>query len=191
MRITAAVIAGQGTRKRLIDEHILPSLVGFDEVLVVGTHHEGEGYRYLHVPDLTKTTNDALVKRDVAALAATGDAVVYLADDHCVLPDFAADLRTIASEAVVPWDVLVPSRWADHPDKGRIRIPNGEEQYYCAGHGGVFRQRVMHARPWTAERHHPNWDLLISHEHVRDGFKYVSMPTLKILDLEPHNSPWQ
>ena len=57
-RIAAIVIAG-GKRQTLIDERIVPSLAGFDEILVVGKHHEGDDYRYLHVPDLTKTTNDA------------------------------------------------------------------------------------------------------------------------------------
>lgn len=191
MKVTVAVIAGQGLRSKLIDERILPTLTGADEVLVVGTHHEGDGYRYLHVPNLTKTTNDALVKRDVAALAATGDVIVYLADDHCLLPYFIKELRQMNDEGIVAWDVLVPSRWVDHPEQGRIRIPNGEENYYCAGHGGVFRKRVMHERPWTAERHHPNWDLLTSHEHVRAGFKYVAWPKLQILDVIPTEEPWR
>lgn len=189
MSIAAIVIAG-GKRTDLIDRDILPSLTGFDEVLVVGEHHAGDGFRYLHVPDLTKTTNDALTKRDVGTLACTSDVVAYFSDDHRALGPFASDLRQIIADGISAWDVLVPSRWADHPDQGMIRIPNGEKEYYCAGHGGVFRRRVIQQFPWTAQKHHRNWDLLISHEHLRAGFTYLPAPQLKIKDLEPERTPW-
>ena len=190
-RIAAIVIAGQGSRAGLIDDQILPSLTGFDEVLVVGTHHGGNGFRYLHVPDLTKTTNDALVKRDVGALATDCSILVYLADDHRVRDGFAAELRAFAREKVVPWDVLIPARWVQHPEQGLLRIPNGEENFYCAGHGGVFRRRVVVARPWTAQQHHRNWDLISSHDHLRAGFKLLAYPKLQIEDLEPMAEPWK
>ena len=188
-RIAAIVIAG-GKRQTLIDERIVPSLAGFDEILVVGKHHEGDDYRYLHVPDLTKTTNDALIKRDVGTVAAHSDVLLYLSDDHCVRDDFAGELRTILADAIAAWDVLVPARFAEHPDMGLIRIPNGEQQFYCGGHGGVFRRRVVQQFPWTAQRHHPNWDVITSHEHLRAGFTYLPAPTLHIQDLEPEARPW-
>lgn len=189
--IASAVVIAGGKRTALIDDVILPSLAQFLDVLVVGAHHEGTGYRYLHVPDLTKTTNDALVKRDVGTLAAKGNVIVYLSDDHCVGPNFLKELQAVANEGVVAWDVLVPSRWTEHPEQGRIRIPNGESEHYCAGHAGVFRKRVVEAKPWTAMQHHPNWDLITSHEHLRAGWKYVTYPRLEIEDLEPENAPWR
>ena len=188
-RIAAVIIAG-GKRSALIDEQILPSLVGFDETLVVGEHHTGDGYRYLHVPDLTKSTNDALVKRDVGTLATTADILLYLSDDHAVREGFARELRTLIADAIAVWDVLVPSRWVEHPEQGLIRIPNGENEWYCAGHGGVFRRRVIQARPWTAQQHSRNWDLTSSHDHLRAGFVYLPAPQLQIQDMEPFNTPW-
>lgn len=189
--LAAVVIAG-GKREGLIDEKILPSLEGFDEVCVVGLHHPlPRPFRYLCVPDLTKTTNDALVKRDVGSLACRSDVILYLSDDHSALPSFAVELRRLITDGLTPWDVLVPSRWADHPERGRIQIPNGESEYYCAGHGGVFRRRVIMDRPWSAQKHHRNWDLIASHDQIRAGFKFVSCPQLGILDLEPQNEPWR
>lgn len=190
MILSAIVIAG-GKRESLIDGQILPTLVGFDEVVVVGAHHAGDGYRYLHVPDLTKTTSDALVKRDVGTLAAAGDVLAYFSDDHCAGPLFAQELRAFDAEGIAAWDVLIPSRWTQHPDRGRIRIPNGEENFYCAGHGGVFRRRVIVDCPWTAQQHGRNWDLIISHAHLRAGYKYLAYPRLQIDDLEPSAQPWR
>ncbi len=190
MNVSVVVIAG-GKRTALIDEQILPSLTDFEDVLVVGAHHEGKGFRYFHVPDLTKSTNDALTKRDVGTLAAKGDVIVYLSDDHKLGPNFRAELEQMNNEGVVAWDVLVPSRWAQHPEQGRIRIPNGEQERYCGGHSGVFRKHVVEHRPWTAHQHHPNWDLISSHEHLRAGYKYVTFPRLEIEDLEPHAMPWR
>ena len=190
MILSAVVIAG-GKREALIDEQILPTLVGFDDVLVVGKHHAAAGFRYLHVPDLTKTTNDALVKRDVGTLAARGDVLVYLSDDHCLRPDFATELRAFDADGLAAWDVLVPSRWVEHPEQGLIRIPNGEERYYCAGHSGVFRRRVVTATPWTAQQHHPNWDVIASHDQLRAGYKMLMYPRLQIQDLLPEDEPWR
>lgn len=188
--IAAVVIAG-GKRSHLIRDSILPSLAGFDEILVVGEFRTGEGFRYLHVPDMTKGTNDALVKRDVGTLACRSDLIAYFNDDHAALGDFAAELKRFAQDSFVAWDVLVPSRWADHPEQGRIHIPNGERELYCAGHGGVFRRRVVMARPWAAQQHHRNWDLIASHEQQKAGFKFLSYPRLQIIDLEPERCPWQ
>lgn len=185
--LACVVIAG-GNRTALIDDAILPSLAGFDEVVVVGEHHEGDGYRYLHVPDLTKTTNDALIKRDVGALAVRSDTILFLSDDHALEHGFASGLREVIAD---PWDVLVPSRWVLHPEEGRIRIPNGEENAYCAGHGGVFRRRVVMARPWSAQKHHRNWDLIASHEQQQAGFRFMSYPEIGLRDLEPERAPWR
>jgi hypothetical protein len=187
MPLACVVVAGQGTRADLIDNAILPSLAGFDEVVVVGTHHEGPGYRYLYIPDLTKTTNDALVKRDVGALAVRADTILFLSDDHAVEHGFAAGVRELHDQ---PWDVIVPSRWVIHPEHGRIRIPNGEENQYCSGHGGVFKRRVLMARPWSAQQHHRNWDLIASREQQGLGFRFLSWPEIGIRDLEPEREPW-
>jgi hypothetical protein len=192
-RLACCIIAGQGVRATLLDTAVIPSVLeggGFDEVVVIGTHHTGAGFRYLFVPDLTKTTLDALVKRDVATLATSSDVLVYLADDHALLPGFADVVRGMMEAPGTAWDVLVPARFADHPELGRIRIPNGEEGHYCAGHAGVFRRRVIQGRPWAAQRHDRLWDLYSSHDWLATGVRFLSHPDVQILDLEPENSPW-
>lgn len=187
--IACIIVAGQGTRAQLLDRSVIPSVLNncFDTVVVVGSHHEGEGYRYLHVPNVTSTTIDALIKRDAATLCTSADILVYLADDHALLPGFGKAVRGMLEDE---WDVLVPHRFADHPTRGRIRIPNGEENAYCGGHGGVFRREVIQSRPWTAQRHDRLWDLYSSHDWQRAGMRFVSHPDVGILDLEPEARPW-
>lgn len=189
MTTVACIIIAGGTREQLLDDKVLPSVLGqcFDEVVVVGQHRPGEGYRYLEVPALTHTTVDALVKRDVGTVATTSDILVYLSDDHALLGPVAATLRRIAP------DIVVPARFADHPELGRVRIPNGEEGNYCAGHCGVFRRWVIQDRPWTAQPHHRNWDLLASHNQRAAGWGvHYSGDTycFAILDLQPEREPW-
>lgn len=196
--VACVIVAGSGGRKKILDSTVIPSVYeqAFGEVIVVGSHHppkDSSGFRYLFVPDLTASTLDALVKRDCGTLATDADVLVYLSDDHALLPGFGDALRTMIEAretGLVDWDVLVPTRYADHPELGRIRIPNGEEGSYCAGHCGVFRRWVVQHRPWTAQRHDRLWDLYSSHDWQRAGVKFLSHPELQILDVEPGATPW-
>lgn len=185
----ACIIISDGRRRSLVETKVLPSVLpqGFDEVIVVGDHCAGERYRYLHVPPLTNTTTDALVKRDVGTLAANCDYLTYLCDDHALHWDFATQVRAFCGAT---WDVLVPSRWVEHPSSGRIQIPMGEAEGYCGGHGGVFRRWVIEARPWTTMPHHRLWDVLSSQEQLKIGARFVYVPSVAIEDLEPENRPW-
>lgn len=175
-------------RTTLLDERVIPSCISqaFDEVLVVGSHHEGTGYRYIDVPDVTRTTLDALIKRDVGTVATDADVLVYLADDHALIGHFGRSLRMLTDD----YDILVPSRYVQHPEKGVLHIPNGEEGGYCAGHCGVFRRRVIQDRPWMAQPHHPNWDWYATQNQRAAGFKVEWTTALSIEDLEPERSPW-
>ena len=193
---TACIIIAHDKRPPHIRGACIDSAIkaGFDEVIVVGDWCEGEGYRYLPVPTMTGTTLDALIKRDVGTLATDADILVYLADDHAINCSwFAKVCKEKARQQ--GWDVLVPTRWAQHPEQGMVRVPNGEEgiytQLYCAGHCGVFRRRVVTARPWTAQPHHRNWDLLASIEQQVAGALFHVEPSLEILDLEPERAPWK
>jgi hypothetical protein len=157
-------------------------------VVVVGEHHENyPHYRYLHVPDMTKSTNDALVKRDVGTLATTSDWILYLSDDHTVGPEFIGQFRYYSWKS----DVLIPSRWTRHPTQGLIRIPMGDTEGYCGGHGGVFRRPVVQHRPWTTMPHHRNWDVLASQIQQEHGFRFDVAPQLEIEDMEPEACPWR
>lgn len=190
----AVILIASLRRWGLITEKILPSLFhqGFDDILVVGDFCPGEGYRYLPVPKITGTTVDALIKRDVGTLATEADVLVYLSDDHMLSPNFGAILR----QAFVPMfrenkvDVLVPGRSVWYIDK-KIPLNMGQAEAYCGGHAGVFHRRVIQAMPWTTGPHHPNWDLLISHEHQRRGFSYLYSDVLEVWDVEPEGRPWE
>src|SRR5258705_13795301 len=98
MRIGCALIAG-GRRNDLIERTILPNLLnqGFDEIVVVGMLGSDavSGVRFLDPPPIWHSTLDALMKRDVAAVATESDVIVYLSDDHrCYTPHFADVLRS-------------------------------------------------------------------------------------------------
>lgn len=191
MRVACVVIAG-GYRTQLLDEEVIPSVVanGFDEVVVSGAHHEGKGYRYLHVPHLTDTTIDALMKRDAGTLATTSEVICYLCDDHAFGSSSVADAIRVAAEDTT-WDVIVPRREAVHPVHGLIRVNNGEGEGYCGGHAGVFRRRVIEHRPWSAMPHNRLWDLWASNLQQQAGFQFVSVGGVTVRDLEPEHAPWQ
>ncbi len=186
---TACIVIASGRRRELVDYTILPSILpqGFEETLIVGEHHDGRGYRYLHVPDLLGTTTDALVKRDVGALASRADCLVYLSDDHALDSDF---LATFAQYRDQVWDVLVPQRYTVRAGE-RIILNMGKEHGYCGGHGGIFRREVVERIPWSTGPHDRLWDLHISHKHQDHGFRYeYAGQDLAIVDCEPGASPW-
>jgi len=187
------VIVASKHREQLLTESVIPSVLAqkFSEVVVVGDYREGDGYRYLHVPPMLKNTVDALVKRDVGTAATTSPVVLYLCDDHAIVGDFRLTVDRWFEQDET--DVLVPSRFADHPRHGRIRINNGERDMYCGGHGGVFKREVIQSRPWSAQPHHRLWDLYASEAQLADGWRFATMrsQSVGILDLIPEGNPWQ
>lgn len=164
-------------------------------MLWVGDGECGIGYRFLHVPPLSKTTNDALVKRDVGTLATGADVVVYLCDDHRLAPDFLMVLRTFMAMTDA-WDIIAPARFTMN-GKDRILLnmgwndPQDPAHPYLAGHGGVFRRSLIVAHPWTARPHHRLWDVIISRQQVHEGARMVGLADLYIEDLEPEAEPWR
>lgn len=189
MKNLACILVTRGTRAALVDSHILPSILGqgFGEVVVVGTHHEGDGYRYLNVPSVTGTTVDALIKRDVGAVATAADALLYLSDDHLLLDGWAAEWERWHDQ---PWDVLVPARYAVR-DGALVPINNGTHPKdphapYCAGHAGLFRRRVLRTRPWMAAPHDLFWDLGHSRQLLRSGYALTPVAGLAVLDIDPN-----
>ena len=57
-------------------------------IVVVGEWHPGEGYTYIHDPGATKSPEDQAQQRQAATppYAADDDIIVYLNDDHFLLP---------------------------------------------------------------------------------------------------------
>ena len=201
MTTVACIVIATERRRALVESRVLPSVQsqGFDDVLVVGdwtlpNRNGPDWYGYIGVEPMLRNTIDALVRRDVGALATTADVLVYLCDDHALSADFLATLRQVLDE---PWDVLVPNRYCMRPttDGARVNTPlnNGERDGYCGGHGGVFRRSVIQRRPWSAHSHTPYWDARSSYAMRLAGARFVWHPRagIAIEDIEPGAEPWK
>ena len=210
----ACIVIASAKRRALLDTKVLPSILPqeFDDVLVVGEYHDGEGYRYLHVPDITRSTVDALIKRDVGTLGTDADILVYLSDDHGLHWDFLQQLRCLES---APWDLIMPSRYCivggaeiplnmgQSPALPAVGNPAWAERMaeqlwgrgvtvdYLAGHAGIFRRSLIQARPWTTMPHDRLWDVLATKEQKNMGARFVFVPALKVEDYEIEGSPWR
>ena len=183
----ACVIIASAKRTKLLDESVVPSALAqaFDEVVVVGDYHPGLGYRYLAVPPLAKNTNDALVKRDVGTLATTSDWLFYLCDDHAV--------RKIGNLPNHWLDVEVPARFTTAEGQ-RIALnmgldPRDQNAPYCGGHAGLFSRKLITIFPWSAQPHHPLWDLLSSRSLAAFGARIGGQLGWDVEDMEPEQRP--
>lgn len=189
----ACIVITTDTKRAQLWARVVPSVreQGFDDIVVVGDWPDTSPYadvRYFNVAHTTRTTIEALQKRDVGTLATTADILVYLCDDHVLAPRFGDALRTILDE---PWDVVVPNRYTTPTHDGLVLIPlnNGEAHGYCGGHGGVFRRHVITDRPWSTYEHHPAWDALSSAEQRMHGVRFCWRPRteISIIDLNPND----
>jgi hypothetical protein len=157
-----------------------------DEVVCVADFHNAGPWRHIMVPAFTKTTLDALIKRDVGFVATQSDTVMYLSDDHALHPGFVQAFRDHDQE----WDILVPLRYT-LKDGAAVKLNMGAATKYCAGHGGLFKRICGHILPWTACIPHPNWDVIHSHHLIANGLTIKYAHDLAILDVEPGAQPWR
>lgn len=177
------------TRFDLVRTQILPSVLAqglFREVLVVGEFKFGTGYRYLHVPDVTKTTIDALMKRECAASVSTADYLLYLCDDHLLAWEWPTGWAATRSG----WDILVPTRLTEaggqlHRINGGLD-PADPNAPYCGGHAGIYRREVLRARPWMTAPHDLFWDLGHSRQCLDAGFTIAGSERLAVVDIDPN-----
>lgn len=161
-----------------------------DEIVSVGDFEfPGEFWRHLVCAPLTRTTVDALVKRDVGIVATESENILFLCDDHALTPDFVQVFKK-KYEPDQTWDFLAPSRFTV---RNGVSIPlnMGKAQHYVGGHGGIYRREVCAMLPWSCAPHHPNWDVLHSQELVNRGcaLAYADVD-LSIEDIEPGATPW-
>lgn len=207
-RIAAIIIATERRKQQLTRVIDSTCAHNFNDIVVVGDwEYNDEWSNFLNVAPLTRTTVDALVKRDIGTLSVPEASVlVYLCDDHILAPGFGAALRAVLDE---PWDVIVPNRYTKRIVCGcghgctaecegceveeTLPLNNGERDDYCGGHGGIFRRHVITAKPWSAHAHHRNWDAQISAEQIARGARFVWSPRaeLSIIDIEPQMEPWK
>lgn len=166
----------------------MPSVIGqgFDEVVVVGHHHSGDGYRHLPVPDITRTTVDALIKRDVGTAATTSELLVYLCDDHRLDSCFGVALRDVS---LGKGAIGVPRRITNRGPQV-VHLNTGFGEGYCGGHSGVFHRAGIQEVPWTIAPHHPNWDVFHSRMLMARGYELVELPDCMIEDVEG-GEPWK
>ncbi len=164
----AFVIIASEKRRTTTFERVLESVRGqeYGEVVVVADFPvEAKGVRSYLVTPITRTTIDALVKRDVGTCATTAPNICYLCDDHVLAPAFAHNFLTTYLDR--DWSVLAPSRFAER-DGTRIPLNTGEtcgwaKSPYAGGHCAIYRRYwVTRVLPWSAGPHHRNWDLLHS-----------------------------
>ena len=196
MTTVACIVIATERRRALVEKRVLPSVInqGFDEVVLVADWQIREAdqgvYRHACVEPFQRTTNDALVRRDVGTLMTKADVLVYLCDDHILGPDFLATLREVIDEE---WDVVVPNRWVDHDSVGPVQLNNGERDGYCGGHAGVFRRALIESRPWSAHSLSREWDARISFSQRLAGARFVWHPRagIAIEDIEPGAEPWR
>lgn len=193
MSLAVVVIASERRRETTFP-HVLDSVrlqvPGAEEIVVVADFPvAASGVRSLVVPPMTRTTCDALVKRDVGWMATTADHILYLTDDHALDTDFVQ--RYLERYAFrTDWDILVPARYC-HRELERVWLNVGRDYSYCSGHAGIFRRVLGQCLPWSATYHHPNWDVLHTHQLVAIGAKLMyAEQDLAVVDLEPEAEPW-
>jgi hypothetical protein len=160
-----------------------------DELVVIGDRLRTFGdLRVLNVEPLTRTTIDALVKRDVGFVATTSRNICYLADDHRLGPNFVKNFRERYADK--EWDLLAPQRFTVRGQQ-IFNLNVGKDLNYIGGHCGIYRREILRKVPWSASRHHPNWDVWHSHDLVKAGGKLVYADIdLSVEDVEPNASPW-
>lgn len=171
----------------MLDEQVLPSVVGqgFDEVVVVGDYVSGNGYRHIPFRPIYRNTSDAQFKRDVGTLVTSSEWLVYLCDDHALDDHFVVNFPLRFQRGIIG----VPHRVTKR--NGRVIPLNMGLPEYCGGHAGVYHRSAIQQVPWQLAPLHPNWDVLHSRMLLARGYELVPLPDCVIVDVEPGSEPWQ
>lgn len=170
--------AQYGTRAALLRERVLPSAVGFDEVLVVGQFEGGDGYRYVEFKPRFRDRRDALWQREMGARVSTGDILVFAHDDHAMGDGFADTLRGMVDDE--SWDLLCPQRV--HGITGDT-LNNGEGNDYMGAHALVMRRWLWAAVPWNS-LNTEYWDTSMTRLWREAGGHIVWTDQLQHIDVE-------
>jgi len=158
-----------------------------DEVICVADFaYPKAPWKHYVVEPMLRNTIDALVKRDVGWIVSRSQAVCYLCDDHVLAPGFVQAFKTYENGF---WGILVPSRYCIR-DGERVELNVGRDQGYAGGHAAIYRRECGRYLPWATTRHHPNWDVIHSHQLINLGFRLeYAGRDLAIEDIEG-GTPW-
>lgn len=177
-------------REYLLKCFTLPALIAdplVDEIIVVGEFEDGQGYRYVFVPNVHHdNVHDALAQRQAGFEASTGDLVLYLADDH------VTDRYTIANalKYLAYGDVVSLARAT------RMRRVEGEPLNsgggrYVNGHGALYRRDVLERVPWALAPRVFSYDVAHTAQLVAMGVPWVTAPDAVVWDCEYLAKPWE
>ena len=162
-------------RTKLLRE-IIDAGQNFDECLVAGSFHAGDGYTYVAVEPVYCDRRDALYQREMGSRTATGDIFCFTHDDH--LPRFsAADVLAHDPD----WAILIPKRV--HGKTGET-LSNGQDRGYMGGHTLLMRRDVWVSVPWLSVEIARCWDLMMSDEWKKAGYGFTFTDELVSVDLE-------
>ena len=194
------------TRTYALRNWILPQYIAdpyIDEVIVVGSWEEGEGYQYIPSPSKYFSCVDALEQRQLGFEASTGDVVIFQHDDHVLENEQWIDCRgDSSSDLDCPLqygvDVLSPSRYTRLRFMNGERLNNGEPGYnehvppggHLSGHCAIFRREVIERCPWTDAQKVFTWDVSATQNIVTAGFKIVWTDAIRCWDVEEGSTPW-
>ena len=195
------------TRAYALRNWILPQYIAdpyIDEVIVVGSWHEGEGYQYIPSPSKYFSCVDALEQRQLGFEASNGDVVIFQHDDHVLeSPDWLRDYFDSCclladSKFKKPAAVLSPSRYTRLRSISGERLNNGEPGYnshvppggHLSGHCAIFRREVIERCPWTDAQKVFTWDVSATQNIVTAGFKIVWTDAIRCWDVEEGSTPW-
>ena len=215
--------AGENTkyaqRAYALQNFILPQYLAapyINEVIVVGSWHEGDGYQYISCPSKYFSAVDALEQRQRGFEASSGDVVIFQHDDHVldlddteklwhhlyhsgwfIDVDIEDPLENVKYD-VNAWDVLSPARYTRLRTISGERLNNGEPGYnehvplggHLSGHCAIFRREVIERCPWTDCQKVFTWDVSMTQNAVVKGFKIVWTDAIRCWDVEEGSQPW-
>jgi hypothetical protein len=128
-------------RQYALRNWILPQYIAdpyIDEVIVVGSWEEGEGYTYLPCPSKHFNAADALEQRQMGFERSEGDVLIFQHDDHMldlfVFNNWMMNMQ-VAQEKThpeMPADVIIPMRYTRARNIVGERLNNGEDMGYIS-----------------------------------------------------------
>ena len=178
-----------GLRAYLLRCHLLPRLreMGFAEILVVGEFEPGDGYTWLNVPSVERSSiHDSIRKRHAGCLRASAPFMLVMNDDHLLERDLLRRAEKYVTDQGA--DVVSPSRWTRLRGP-RERLNAGDGAYVC-GHAALYRREVLERCPWDAVPKIFSFDVAHSQQMRDAGFCLCYPDDVQIEDIEMGATPW-